>query len=451
MADLGFLSLEPEKLKELIPEFIKKFHFQEFFILNTCNRVEIIYVRGSNIQQEFSKKAINQFKERLKNKAEEKQPLPTNNNSEFINQSFPFLENADISLSDSISERVNLQDLIFTFNPKIPLENATNLENTAIYYKGEEALNHLMRVSCSLESMVVGEKEILAQLRSAYDLFRKESATGEILRLVMDRVVKTAKEIYTQTKISQKPISVVSIAFRKLMSLNIPLDAEILMIGSGKTNILFSTYLLKNGFHNFTVFNRTFSGALSLAKELKGQAFPLFSLKDFKKPFDILIICTSSSEPIITPQVYKELLGHSGSSKLKKVLIDLSVPTGISFQVVEEYENQIYYIDIKGLQMQASENMNERYKELIEAEKIIKNNLIEFKAVQKNREIELAMKDIPIIIKELKEFALSNIFANDINRLDKESQDILKKVLDYMEKKYISIPMVMAKEILVHY
>src|SRR5690606_3192963 len=103
--------------------------------------------------------------------------------------------------------------------------------------------------------------------------------TGDYMRLIMERVVKTAKEVYTHTNISRKPVSVVSLAYRKLRELSMCSNARILLIGAGETNKNISKYLQKHKFSNFSVFNRTLAKAQELAQELNGEAYSIEELK----------------------------------------------------------------------------------------------------------------------------------------------------------------------------
>ena len=395
LADLGYLSLDPERILKLSPNLKQEFFLDEFFLLNTCNRIELVFTTKEK------------------------------NTSVF-----------------------DIRKFILFINPDIPTKALDILAENARIYEAYEAMNHILKVSCSMDSMVVGEKEILAQLRLAYDRSREAGFTGEILRLVMNLVVKAAKEVYTHTKISEKPISVVSIAFRKLASLKLDKEANILMIGAGKTNTLFSKYLVKHGFKNFHIFNRTLSNGEILAREINGKAYPLKDLNQFQEGFDLMVVCTDSSSPVIDTSLYNTLISSGKNLRDKKIIIDLSVPSGIDSEIIQKFP--VHFIDIKSLQDLASENMDERYKELYSAEKIIEANLVEFNLLLKTRKVELAMKEVPQMIKEIKEMALSTIFAKDIDQMDDSSKMILEKVLNYMEKKYISIPMVLAKEILVN-
>ena len=318
------------------------------------------------------------------------------------------------------------------------------VENVSVYEQAE-AFNHLLRTSCSLESLVVGEKEILAQIRKAYEACRLAGFTSDYMRMIMNRVVKTAKEVYTHTNISKNPVSIVSLAYRKLRDLKLCAnDARLLIIGAGETNKNLAQYLKKHKYSNFSIFNRTLENAESLARELNGKAYPLSELENFRNGFDVIITCTGATEPIITSEIYKSLLnGDTG----KKVIVDLAVPNDTAPEVVKNHP--IHYIEVESLKEVARKNIQERYDELVNAEHIIEENIKDFELVMRQRKIELAMSTVPQKIKEIKQKAINGVFADEINNLDENSRLVLERVMNYMEKKYISVPMVMAKEILV--
>src|SRR5476651_1325671 len=149
--------------------------------------------------------------------------------------------------------------------------------------------------------------------------------------MVMSTVVKTAKEVYTDTNISRKPISVVSLAYRKLKDLKLCSNARILIIGAGETNRNISKYLQKHKFTNFVVFNRTLSKAKLLAADLGGEAYDLDALKTYNKGFDAIITCTSSVQPIITAEVYETLLNGETD---RKTIVDLAIPNDTAPEVL---------------------------------------------------------------------------------------------------------------------
>ncbi len=250
---------------------------------------------------------------------------------------------------------------------------------------------------------------------------------------------------FTNTNISKNPISVVSLAYRKLKDLKLCTNARILIIGAGETNQNISKYLQKHKFSNFAVFNRTLSKAEKLAVDLNGEAFTLDALKDYNKGFDVIITCTSAVEPIITPEIYTTLLNGETS---KKTIVDLAIPNDTAPEVLEQFP--VNFIEVYSLNEVAKRNLQERYQELTYAEEIIEQNIAEFCLMLKQRKVELAMRQVPEKIKEIRNTAINSVFADDLEGMDAHSREILEKVINYMEKKYISVPMVMAKDILIN-
>ena len=391
LKSLGKLVICDQSLDSRLKNVQAELPVSEIFYIGTCNRVEFVFLTKEKTDKEFVTR---------------------------------FLTVLDMGLPPEFMERF--------------LDNVTVYEN-------EEAFNHLLRTSCSLESLVVGEKEILAQIRKAYENCRDAGFTGDYMRMIMDRVVKTAKEVYTHTNISKNPVSVVSLAYRKLKELNMCGNSRILIIGAGETNQNIAKYLNKHKYSNFSIFNRTFSKAESLAEELGGKAYPLAALEDFNEGFDVIITCTGSTEAIINEALYAKLLnGDQG----KKVIVDLAIPNDVTPAVI--HNNPVHYIEVESLKEVARKNIQERYNELVHAEEIISNNITEFFSVLKQRRIELAMQAVPRKIKEIKNTAINGVFADEISQMDEASREVLERVMNYMEKKYISVPMVMAKEILVN-
>ena len=315
-------------------------------------------------------------------------------------------------------------------------------------YEGESAVEHLFKVASSLDSMVIGEREIITQVRKAYDECHEAGLTGDLIRLVINSTITTAKQVYTETHIATNPVSVVSLAYRRLRDLHISPEAKILMIGAGETNTSFCKYLVKYGFNNISVFNRTVTNAEKLVAQLSEHAgtfsaSPLEELPAYSGGFDVLVSCTGSAEPVITPGLYRTLLNGDTS---RKTVIDLAIPADVDPEVMQS--NAIHLINIEELKQVAEKNLSERTVELVAAERIIRAHINEFRDLLRTRRIELAMKDVPEKIREIKHKAVTSVFAKEIELLDAPSRDVLEKVLTYMERKCISVPMVLAKEII---
>jgi len=387
--EIGLLHLSEESQEQILPAIKTKFLFSEFMFLSTCNRVELIFKTPDDINTSI------------------------------------------------------LSSIITEINPSISNYDATTIANSAAIFKGIHAVEHLFNVASSLDSLVIGEREIITQVRRAYEVCNKIGVTGDLIRLLVKQTIETAKDVYTNTDIAKNPVSVVSLAYRQLRDLNIKNDARILIIGAGETNTTLAKYLQKHKYANFVIFNRTESKAQVLANELGGIAFQLDELKNYTKGFDVLITCTSSETPIVTKEIYTSLLA---GEKGKKVVIDLAVPNDIDRNLPNEFD--IKLIAVETLKDQAQENLVKREKELNACSNVISNHIDEFLQIHRERSVELAFGEIPKRVREIKEVALNEVFAKDLGTLDTSSREVLDKVLAYMEKKYNAVAMKTAKEAL---
>lgn len=389
ISEIGKFHIEDSELKSRLTFLKHELFLDELMFLSTCNRVEFIISGEQKITQPFLTKFFKAFN-------------PSWNQNEI----------------------------------EWAVRNCSIFEN-------ERALKHLFEVASSIDSLVVGEREIITQVRNAYENCKAFALTGDLIRLAIKKTIETAKQVYTETEIAKKPVSVVSLAYRKLKSLQAKLDSKILIIGSGVTNTAMSKYLKKHGFTNFVVFNRSISNAQKLASDLNCEAYSLAELKNYKSGFDVIVSCTGAAEPVVTKEIYQSLIGKDAS---KKIVIDLAVPNDIDEEILKTYS--INLIAVNNLQQVAKENLQERENELEKCNQIIQENIEEFKSILREREVELAFKEIPQKVKELKDLALNEVFAKDVERLDNESKETLEKVISYLEKKYISIPMKIAKEVM---
>jgi glutamyl-tRNA reductase len=308
---------------------------------------------------------------------------------------------------------------------------------------GDEAIRHVFQVAASLDSLVVGEREIITQVRSAFETSVKDKLSGDSIRLLIRKVIESSKEVFTSTPIARNPVSVVSLAYRQLRSLNVKKDARFIIVGAGQTNSNLCKYLYKHGFRNFTVFNRSIENGQILAQNIGGVAFPLSSLNTFDKGFDVLVTCTSSADYLIDTILYKQLLQSDTDSK---IVIDLAIPNDVNPHIFKEFD--VKPILVESLKQMAEENRAFRLTALVQCEEIIDKHFDEFRHMFRERVVERAMKDIPQKVKEIRDHATNHVFARELEEMDDTSRQVLEKMLTYFEKKYISVPMKMAKEIL---
>jgi glutamyl-tRNA reductase len=328
--------------------------------------------------------------------------------------------------------------------PEFNQETIHFFASHATIVSDRDAIEHVLRVASSIDSLVIGEREIITQVRQAYEMSHKLKLSGDFIRLLIKHVVETAKRVYTETKISLKPVSVVSIAYQRLQGMDVPTDARVLVVGAGVTNTAMCRFLKKHGMSEFVVFNRTLAKAETLAQELGGKAFPLEQLPSYNGGFDVLVSCTGSEDAIISPELYAHLL--QGETQ-PKVTIDLALPNDIHADVHAQFPTRPISINV--LQAISDNHLQERSQEVTHVEAIIAEAVEEFAHLLKVRRIEVAMRPVPQMVKDIKATAFNDVFKNELDSMDAGSKELLEKIVGYMEKKYMSMPMKMAKEILI--
>ncbi len=388
---LALLHLSEEVQTTFLSALKTNFNFDELMLLSTCNRVEFFVCAENEIDKDAVKKLLT-----------------------FINS------NIDEATIDLIANSVEI-------------------------HESENAIEHVFEVASSLKSLVVGEREIITQVRKAYEFCNILGLTGDFIRMVVKHTIEAAKDVFTNTEIAKNPVSIVSLAYRQLRDLGIKNDARIVMIGTGETNTTMASYLKKHKYANFTIFNRTLSNAEKLAMQLDATFFDLKELSNYKNGFDVLITCTGSTEAIINMQNYDRLLG---GDRTKKVVIDLALPADVDNEVLKN--NNVHYINISSLKTQAEKNLALRHDEIDKCKRIINSRLQEFKSLYNERKIELAFGEIPKQVKAIKDLAINEVFLKEINSLDDKSKEVLDKVLSYVEKKYNAVAMKTAKDVLLN-
>lgn len=389
VSKIGVLHIEQDSVQSRFQSVKERLHIDEIMFLSTCNRVEYFLVTNEIISPEFL--------------------------FDFFSALYPDFE----------EEKVNF------------------FASKALVYGKMESVNHALRVASSIDSLVIGEREIITQVRQAYEQSRDLGLSGDTLRILFRHTIETAKRVYTETKISQKPVSVVSIAYQRLVGMDAPREARVLAIGAGVTNTAMLRFLKKHGMSNFVIFNRTVEKAAVLAEELGGTAYPLSELANYTTGFDILVSCTGSDEVIVDEKLYANLLNGESNPK---ITVDLALPSDISADV--HANNPTRNISIEVLQRISDSHLEERSQEVIHVEQILEEANNEFRNIAKMRAIEVAMRPVPQMVKDIRATAFNEIFKNELDQLDPSSMEVLEKVVGYMEKKYMSMPMIMAKEIM---
>jgi glutamyl-tRNA reductase len=326
------------------------------------------------------------------------------------------------------------------FFPLAP-RDSQHLTDAVVLFNGDHAVEHLFKVASSLDSMVIGEREIITQLRKSFEEARTTGLSGDTLRLVGQKLIETAKQVYTETHIAKKPVSVVSLAWHGFRRANLAIDTPILLVGAGQTITNLSKFLLKAGYTQITIANRTFSKALQVASQhLNWKSTGLEELSKVETKFEAIFTCTGSQLPVLDNVLYNSICTPHTR------VFDLALPSDCSAELIQELQSR--YTGMNELKSEAEMNLSERALEVVRCEKIIQDRVDDFRSTYRQRQLEIAMSSIPFTIKQIKEVAVTEVFAKDLETMDAESKVVLENVLAYMEKKYISLPMKMAREVI---
>ncbi|MBV1884805.1 MAG: glutamyl-tRNA reductase [Gammaproteobacteria bacterium] len=242
------------------------------------------------------------------------------------------------------------------------------LSDCAYEYWDDRAVRHILRVASGLDSMVLGEPQILGQLKTAYAQAQQQKTLGPDLSRMFQHAFSVAKQVRTDTEIGSNPVSVayaaVSLAKRIFSDLH---TNTVLLIGAGEMVELVARHFAENGIKHMIVANRTFERARSVAEEFNGQAILLEQLSEYLPSADIIVSCTASSLPILGKGAIEQALKKRKHRPM--FLVDIAVPRDIEPQVGDLADAYLYTID--DLQGVIDENLQSRQRAATQAEKII--------------------------------------------------------------------------------
>lgn len=341
-------------------------------------------------------------------------------------------------VTEKVTDSDFLSKMLRLFFPKQSESDLLPFIQAAERYEGQNAVTHLFRVACSFDSMVLGEREISKQIRQAYDLCHNLGSTGETTRIVVRQTVLAAKDVFTQTRISEKTVSVASLAAKRMIEYTGKEAEGVLVIGAGDTNHTVCKYLKKAGYKSFHVFNRTIENAQALAAELDGEAYSLDELKNFKGNFSAVVTCVGTIKDLISPELWANI-----APKNLVVMADLSVPANVS-EPVRNLVN-VNYVSVESLKEEIRENLLFREREMVEAEKILKRHEETLVENLRVRNIELALSDYPENVRNIKKHAVEEVFARKLEKVDDDTRKLIEEMMGYMEDKCAGLPIILAK------
>ena len=310
--------------------------------------------------------------------------------------------------------------------------SAVQLEEHFYSYSNEAAIEHLFRVSSSLDSMILGEAQILGQVKDAYSLAKDLRSTGLVLNQLFEKAFSIAKKVREETGIAERSVSISSAAVELAQKIFDDLENHtVMLVGTGEMAELAAKHLISYGVKTVYVTSRTYERATNLARTLNGSALDFEAFKNELYRADIVITSTSASSFIITKDMVEKAIHERKNKPI--FFIDIAVPRDIEPDV-NDLEN-VYLYDIDDLHVVVSANMKEREKESENAMHLISQEVNKFnnwlgtldavptiveirKRVENigNQEMERTLKKIPHLSEEDKKiiYQMKNSMINKI-------------------------------------
>ena len=253
-------------------------------------------------------------------------------------------------------------------------------------HAGEKAVRHLFNVACGLDSMVVGEAQILGQVKESYKLSLECGFTGKGLNMVFQKALALSKKIRTNTAIGEGNVSISSIACvlaeEVLSDLS---DRKILLIGTGKIGKLTLQSLKSRHASTIMVANRTHEKAMALAEEFSCTSIPFDEIENCMKDIDVIICSTLSEGYLIDSKMIKRVMKKRGDKRI--FFIDLAIPRDIDPEINNLSGVHLYNVD--SLKNIANKNLSKRKKELVKCKSILDTAVDKWVSAQKNEHIQI--------------------------------------------------------------
>ncbi|MCL2438066.1 MAG: glutamyl-tRNA reductase [Coriobacteriia bacterium] len=300
------------------------------------------------------------------------------------------------------------------------------------FQQGEAVVSHLFRVAASLDSMVVGEAQILGQLKEAYDLAFEQGTTARVFNKLFRLSFETGKRVRNETNIGSSAVSIsyaaVELAKRVFDSLE---GRRVLLLGAGEMSELTALHMQTNGASEVVVANRTFARAEELAEKFKGSAIEFDQRYEALRTTDIVVSATAATEYVITKEELSDVVSRRRDPLF---FFDIAVPRDIDPQCAD-FRN-VYVYDVDALDGIVESNKAERMVEAAKAEVIIQEEITNFEKWLELMEVEPTIASMREQAEQLRQAELARAYKrlrdlspSDRDTVDRLTQSIVNKML----------------------
>ena len=316
--------------------------------------------------------------------------------------------------------------------------NAVQLFSELFDHSGEEAVQHLFATAASLDSMVVGEPQILAQVKHAYEMATGDNCTGPLTHGVFQAAMRVAKRVASETTIHQRRTSIASVAINDFSSQFFDRydDKSILVIGAGEIGSETVQYLLDQGAQDITVVNRNWDRAQSLAETIGATPQPWEQLHEQLGRADLVVSTTAATEHIVSAEQFEKL--HPLRHQRTLLILDLAVPRDFDPAIADFIGVYLYSID--DLQGVCQENRQAREREWPKAQQIIHDEAARFMADARHRSTSPWIHQLKTQADSQKEKELLRLF-NKLEQLDDQTRDEIRQSFDRLTNKLLHPPL----------
>lgn len=370
------LAFSPVQAEDALGQFRTLDAIDELILISTCNRVELVFTTQS------SDTAIHDAKKRL-----------------------AVLKNIPVA----------------------------DFDQSLYQHVGDDAVRHLFRVAASLDSMVVGEPQILGQIKDAYLIATQKKTSGVILNRLMHKTFSIAKRVRTETGIGDHAVSIAYAAIELAKKIFGSLEGKpVLLIGAGEMAELAVEHLIRNRCGEIRVANRTLKRGIELAERFNGKALTLAEIPDHLIHTDIVISSTGAPGLVINRNQVKSVMKPRRNRPI--FFIDIAVPRDIDPEINRLSNAYVYDIDdLKGV---VDDNIQDRQKEAVKADRIIDEAVIQFRYWMESLDVVPTIVALHQRLESIAEMemkktlpCLQNLTADDASALQRMTQAMINKIL----------------------